>query len=197
MVNRFVYLARHGEAIDDGDLSARGREQARLLGRRLASVPLTAVHHGPLSRATQTARLVTEQLPGVPVHCSEIVGDYVPPVPDLDALPAVFAQFLDGVTADEYAAGATLAADAIDQHTALSPVDTHELIITHSFLIAWFVRHALDAPAARWLGLNAANCALTVIHYRPERPPALLTFNDSSHLPAELRWTGFPPDLHV
>jgi probable phosphoglycerate mutase len=59
------------------------------------------------------------------------------------------------------------------------------------------VRDALDAPDARWLGLNAANCALTVIQYRPGVPPALISFNDTGHLPPDLRWTGFPPDLHI
>lgn len=90
-----------------------------------------------------------------------------------------------------------MAAAAIEEHAAPTTTDTHELIITHSFLIAWFVRHALDAPDARWLGLNAANCALTVILYRPHRPPTLMLFNDTSHLPPGLRWTGFPPELHI
>jgi serine/threonine-protein phosphatase PGAM5 len=75
--------------------------------------------------------------------------------------------------------------------------DTHELIVTHNFLIAWFVRHALDAPPERWVGLNQGNCALTVILYRSGRPPSLMAFNDMGHLPSRLRWTGFPPEQHV
>ena len=95
------------------------------------------------------------------------------------------------------AAGAALAATAIERHAGPGPTDTHELVVTHSFLIAWFVRDALGAPPERWLGLNAANAALTVIRYDAERGPALLQFNDLSHLPPELHWTGFPPHLHV
>jgi probable phosphoglycerate mutase len=71
-------------------------------------------------------------------------------------------------------------------------VDTHEVLITHAYPIAWLVRHALDAPPARWLGLNSANTALTVIEYRTKQPPALVKFNDQGHLPPDLRWTGFP-----
>lgn len=67
--------------------------------------------------------------------------------------------------------------------------------MTHSFLIAWFVRHALDAPKPRWMGLNPCNGGLTVIRYTTDLPPALLMFNDLSHLPPELRWTGFPDHL--
>lgn len=195
MADRLLYLARHGEAIDEGELSPVGRQQARLLGQRLATVPFAAIHHGPLPRATQTAALISECLPGVPVHCAEAVGDYIPPVPDPAALPEVYGRFLDGVTADDYRLGAKLAAAATDRHAV--PAETRELIVTHSFLVAWFVRHALGAPDDRWLGLNAANCGLTVIRYRSERPPTLVTFNDLSHLPPELRWTGFPPESRV
>lgn len=46
---RYLYLARHGEASEDETtLTENGRRQAVLLGERLRSAPLTAVHHGPL-----------------------------------------------------------------------------------------------------------------------------------------------------
>ncbi|WP_326558783.1 histidine phosphatase family protein [Micromonospora sp. NBC_01796] len=202
MANRFLHLARHGEAIDEGRLTEAGQQQARLLGRRLANVPLTAIHHSPLPRAVHTAELIGESLPDVPLCAEDVLGDYIPPVPDPDALPEVYTRFLDGVTPTEYTDGARLAAAAIERY-ALPAVsepagsDTHELIVTHNFLIGWFIRHALDAPDHRWLGLNQSNCALTTILYRPDRPPALVRFNDMSHLPAELRWTGFPSDLNI
>jgi len=63
-----------------------------------------------------------------------------------------------------------LAAAAIERHAVTADEDRHELIVTHNFLIGWFVRHALAAPDWRWLGLNQGNCALTVILYRPDRP---------------------------
>ena len=97
----------------------------------------------------------------------------------------------------ELAAGAELARAATGRFAVPAGAPTHELIVTHAFLIGWFVRHALDAPDDRWLGLNHANCAVTTILYRRARPPALMVFNDQSHLPPALRWTGFPPDLTV
>jgi len=46
---RFLYLARHGQALpDESGLTDAGRRQATLLGERLRDVPLSAVHHGPL-----------------------------------------------------------------------------------------------------------------------------------------------------
>jgi hypothetical protein len=64
-----------------------------------------------------------------------------------------------------------------------------------SFLIGWFVRHALQAPDSPWIGLNQQNCALTVILCRPGLPPSLVSFNGAAHLPDQLRWTGFPAQL--
>ncbi|MEU8541353.1 histidine phosphatase family protein [Streptomyces sp. NPDC048717] len=201
---RYLYLARHAEATpDESGLTEAGRRQAVLLGERLRGVPLAAVHHGPLARAEQTARLVGEQLDGVPLRCSEAAGDYVPYTPAPEELPPeaadVLLAFLERVPAEEKERGPGLAAAALAAFTG--PVDgdepRHELVVTHNFLVGWLVRAALDAPRWRWMGVDHANAALTVIRYAPGRPPSVLLFNDSGHLPAALRWTGFPPELHV
>lgn len=201
---RYLYLARHGEASpDESGLTAVGRRQATLLGQRLRNVPLTAVHHGPLPRAEQTARLIGDQLENVPLHVSDVAGDYVPYTPDRNELPTESAdfclRFLAGVMDEERENGSALARQALDSFTG--PVDgeqdRHELIVTHNFLVAWLVRDAMHAPKWRWLGLNHGNAALTVIRYAPGRPASLLVSNDMRHLSAELRWTGFAPELHV
>ncbi len=192
--SRVLHLARHGHAEADGRLSETGRQQADLLGRRLGEIPLSAVHYSPVPRAAETAERVLRCLPGVPGHQSEIVGDYPPPVGQ-QHLPPAYARFLAAYSAAEREAGAVLAAAALDRFARPAPDDLRELIITHNLLIGWFVRDALGAPDWRWLGLNQCNGALTTIRYSPDHPPALVTFNDMCHLPADLRWTGFPPDL--
>ncbi|SDZ47125.1 probable phosphoglycerate mutase [Micromonospora pattaloongensis] len=197
MPNRFLHLVRHGDALDDGALTEAGVEQARLVGQRLRELPLSAIHHSPLQRAVQTTELIRQYVPDVPVYSSEVVGDYIPPIPDGDRLNGPAAMVCDGVPPDELGRGAALAAAAIERYAVPAERDSHELIVTHNFLIGWFVRHALDAPAWRWLGLNQCNCALTTILYRPNRPPSLVAFNDMGHLPPALRWTGFPPELRI
>lgn len=201
---RYLYLARHGEASEDETtLTESGRRQAVLLGERLRSAPLSAIHHGPLPRAQQTARLIGAQLDSVPLHESELAGDYVPYLPTKDELPPDAADamlaFLAQVPEEERNCGPALAREALAEFTG--PVDgdhpRHELLVTHNFLIGWLVRAALDAPEWRWMGLNHANAALTVIRYAPGRPSCVLFSNDMRHLPAELRWTGFPSELHL
>ena len=191
MTDRYLYLTRHGESADDGGLSPAGRQQAALLARRLADVPLTSVTHSPQRRAVETAAL----LPG-PSAEWEAVGDHIPYVPD--PVPPAFRALFEGWPPGELESGPRLAAQALAHFGRPSPdAERHDLIVTHAFLVAWFVRDALQAPPERWLGLNQANCALTVIRYSAGRPPGLLLFNDMSHLPPQLRWTGFPPGLSV
>lgn len=191
---RYLYLARHGQALpDESGLSETGRRQATLLGERLREVPLSVVHHGPLARAAQTARLIAGQLDGVPLHESEVAGDYVPYVPDKDELPedtaAYLLRFLSDTSEQEAEDGAVLAGQALGRFTgpAEGEGELHELIVTHNFLAGWLVRDALDAPPWRWLGLNHNNAALTVIRYTPGRLSSVLFCNDTGHLPAALR----------
>lgn len=124
-------------------------------------------------------------------------------MPGKEELPAdsadLYLRFLDGATDAEPVQGPELASQALDLFTG--PVDAekdrHQLVVTHNFLIAWLVRDAMYAPKWRWLGLNYCNAALTVIRYAPGRAASILHSNDMRHLLAELRWTGFPPELHV
>lgn len=203
---RLLYLARHGEqdrppgtppGVDPPEtgLSDRGRRQATLLGERLRGVPVDAVHHGPLRRAVETAELVAASLPGIGVYAAEEVGDHLPHDTDPTGLPPAYARLLAGFSPAERADGPRLAAAAVRRFaTAPDDGDRRDLVVTHTFLIAWFVRHALDAPERRWLGFNAHHCGLTVIRYGPGGPPTLLAVNDVAHLPPELRATGLPED---
>jgi len=193
MGTRHLYLARHGEADAFGELTDTGRRQADLLGERLAHVPVDAVWHSPLPRAVATAHELARHLPGVPVAEAAELVDHVPFVPAAGEIPRPWVGFFDGYDDDDAAAGRETADALVARFATTTPDDdSHLVLITHAFQVAWLVRHAMDAPASRWLGLNSGNAALTVIDYRPELPPTVVVFNDMSHLPANLRWTGFP-----
>jgi len=191
---RTLYLARHGEA--SGSLTDAGRSQALLLGERLSEVKLTEVFHSPVKRAAETAALVTSARNDVPVSVSPLIGDYLPYAPSAAELAPEFAPIALAHVADystqQHEQGPGLAERALAEFTA--PVPRSDLIITHSQIVCWFVRAALGAPVSRWLGINAANGALTIIQYRRGWPPNLVTFNDQSHLPPSLRWTGAPAE---
>ncbi|WP_206053625.1 histidine phosphatase family protein [Nocardioides iriomotensis] len=199
---RHLYLTRHAEPDAHGGLTERGVRQAVRLGQRMSAVPLTSVLHGPLPRAAETARVVAGQFASqVPVTERDAVGDYVPHVPTADQVDPEFRAealaFLADVTTGEAARGAALAAEAVRLLTGPEQGEEgiHQLVVTHAFTIGWLVRHACGAPPWRWLGLDHGHAALTVLRYSTDRPPTVVVFNDMSHLPDELRWTGFPPGM--
>lgn len=197
-MTRYLYLVRHGEQLDaehglpDGPLSGRGLRQAESIAHRLSGVPFTGAWTSPLQRAQETARLMVEHMPALEPEPSALLMDCVPAGPTPDMHPS-FESFYGGVTPEEIAAGEAQMADATAEWLRPSREDRHDLLITHNFVIAWFVREALDAPAWRWMGLNQAHCGLTIIRVRSAKPPQLVVHNDLGHLPAELR-TGMPDE---
>ncbi|MEV6034817.1 histidine phosphatase family protein [Nonomuraea sp. NPDC052116] len=197
MATRHLYLARHGAADAFGKLTDVGHRQASLLGERLAGIPVDAVWHSPLPRATASAHELARHLPNVPVTEAAELIDHVPYVPGAAETPRSWAGFFDGYDEAEAASGHRLAGALVARFAKVPDhePDTHEVLVTHAYPIAWLVRHALDAPPSRWLGLNSANTALTVIEYRDGLPPTIVMFNDMSHLPPGLRWTGFPDSV--
>ena len=172
MAVRQLWIVRHGEATpDQHDLSETGRQQADLLAARLAGLRFHRISHSPRPRAARTAEIVAARLPVAPMSVAPELDDRVP-TDDPAADAAMIARFTGGVEQD-----------------------THELIVTHNFQVAWFVRDALAAPAERFRVMNSANTGLTVIRCPTGRQPRVLLVNDLSHLPPELRWTGLPADL--
>ena len=180
-----LYLVRHGEQEPSGDgLSAAGREQAERLGRRLRGTPFSRIHHSPLPRAAQTADILAGHLPDVPRHVCDLVVDRTPvPGPEHDALyPPEYRAWLDRVPAAERDPDAAHLETAIARLGEVTAEDRHELLVTHNFVIGWFVRHVLDAPVWRWIELDHANCGLTVLRFETGPPPTLVAFNDTGHL---------------
>ena len=185
-----LYLVRHGEQdpasghAPDGGLSALGRSQAARAGERLGSVPFAAIHHSPLARAAETASIVAGHLPAVPRHACDFAADRTPvPSPARRGeYPTRWHDWLAGVPAEERDEDAVALRAAVAHFGVTGDEDRNELLITHNFVIGWWVRHVLDAPVWRWIGLNQANCAVTIVEWAAGRPPMLVSFNDTGHL---------------
>ncbi len=200
-MTHYIYLVRHGEHQDaehglaDGPLSPRGQRQAELIADRLSGLPLDAVWHSPLLRAAETARAIAGRLPSVDPEPSALLFDCVP-TGMTEETPAVFEPFFGSVTEAEIEAGRAQMSDAVNEFLVRKTGDVHEVLITHNFVISWFVREVLAAPDWRWMTLNQSHCGLTVVAQKQGRPWTLLTHNDTGHLPMELR-TGIPDALLV
>lgn len=197
----YLYLVRHGEQQDaehglpDGPLSPRGVRQAQLIAERLGGVPFTGAWHSPLQRAAETASIIASRMPAITPEPSALLFDCVPSGPSPET-PSSYDPFFGSVTDAEIEAGRAQMEDATAEFLQSSAVDRHDLLITHNFVIGWFVREVLGAPDWRWVSINQANCGLTVLQQKPGRPWTLVTHNDLGHLPVELR-TGLPDPLQI
>lgn len=191
-----LYLVRHGEqldaehGVDDGKLSGRGVRQAQAIAQRLSGVDFDQAWTSPLMRATETAAIMQERLTAVEFEKSALLLDCIPSGLT-EETPAGFHNFLKSVRPEEAEAGAAQMHDAGEQWLRPSRGDVNELLVTHNFVIGWFVREVMQSPQWQWMSLNQANCGLTIIRRRSGKPPQLVVHNDLGHLPAEDR-TGMP-----
>jgi serine/threonine-protein phosphatase PGAM5 len=189
LATRHLYLVRHGAADAFGAMTDVGRQQSQLVGSRLARLPIDAVWHSPVPRAIDSAQIIGERLTNVPVAEAPELVDHVPHVPHVP--PPAWRGFFDGYDAEEAKAGRKLADALTERFAQCSDTETHEVLVTHAYQIAWMVRHALGSPPDRWLGMSCGNASLTAIDFHEDSTPALILYNDMGHLPPELRWTGF------
>ncbi|HET8779896.1 MAG TPA: histidine phosphatase family protein, partial [Agromyces sp.] len=170
-----LYLVRHGEQLDaehgmpDGPLSPRGRRQAELLAERLGGVPFDHAWHSPLQRAAETTAIIAAKMPALQPEPSALLFDCIPSGPAPET-PKAYDPFFGSVTEAEIEAGSAQMADAAAEFLRSHREDRHDLLITHNFVIAWFVREVLGAPDWRWVSINQANCGLTVLTQKPGRP---------------------------
>jgi probable phosphoglycerate mutase len=180
-----LHLVRHGEPASiercDSGLNENGRRQAEAVATRLADVGADVVLHSPKRRARETADIIAARLSGVPISSSDLADDRTPFPADRATVPEQYWPFLDGVPADKRDVDGHQLDAAAEVLGAVADDDRRVVVVTHAFVIGWFVRRALDAPTWRWLGLNHLNGAITTITYTAAGS-RLVRFNDSGHL---------------
>ena len=178
-----LYLVRHGDATGEGadsGLSPVGLDQSRLLGDRLRDEMVVEVRHSPRQRAMETAA-VLGQLCGAPTAADPLLDDRTPvPAPGEEALyPARMSAWFGGVPEDERDEGGAQLSAAV---SACLVDDRPLVLVTHAFVVAWFVQQVLGAPVNAWTSIAVANAGLTTIDRRPDRPPQLTGVKDIGHL---------------
>jgi serine/threonine-protein phosphatase PGAM5 len=189
----YLYLVRHGiyepdrNAGDPADsgLNALGHEQARLVGARLAALPIrpAALVSSPLRRARETA---------------EDIGGALGMTPTLDSLlrectpTADRADYMKNHAAGEIAACDSSLALAWARYVVPTPgADRHEILVCHANVIRWFVSRVVGGTPAHWPAMEIANGSVTTIAVQADGTARLVMFSDVGHLPLQKQtWTG-------
>ena len=193
---RYVYLIRHGtyESVDSLDdrvangVNALGREQARLLGKRLAGLPVkpSLLVSSDLTRARETADEIGAMLHMTPER-DTLIAECLPP----SSRPG-FDQEHDA--AEMALCAATLEAAWAKYCRPSSERDAHDILVCHGNVIRWFVNRALGNDVRHWTSLDIGNGSLTILAVRPDGSARLVMYSDVGHLPVEKQtWAGRGP----
>jgi serine/threonine-protein phosphatase PGAM5 len=190
----YIYLVRHGdyehehlekdERVTMG-LDSLGHEQARLIGQRLAALPVKfdRLVSSEFLRARQTADDIARILRMTPVRDS-LLNECEPTSVDMERMaedsPA------------EHAACDSARSRAWRRYFTPTPDrDTYDLLVCHAHVIRWTLMKAVGADVRHWPDQDAANAALTIIAVRPDSSVRLVTYNDTGHIPvAKQTWSG-------
>ena len=187
MGTRVLYLVRHGQYHTEeaspryGQLTPLGRQQARRVGKRLASIEFDVMHHSDMARAVETAALIARELPaGLPTRSSKLLREGIPTAP-VPWLP-------NHTRADARQARIRMDAAFERYFKRARSGERHELLVAHGNIIRYLVRRAMGDPIANWLRMNITQCGLTVITLGPRRGRVvLMSFNDVGHLAPKMR----------
>jgi len=193
--SRHLILIRHGQynlaGSTDSDryLTDLGREQAKNTGIRLAelSLPYSFMIHSNMTRAIETANLITESLPTVPVMPADSIlreGAPIPPEPKSVSWKPEYYYQQDGARIE--------AAFRKYFHRAEpeQEKDSYEIIVCHANVIRYFACRALQFPPEAWLRISLKHGSLTWLVIRPDGDVYCRALGEAGHFPPEMLSTS-------
>lgn len=189
MGRKIIYLMRHGQAAYaatkpkdvHGYLTDLGRQQAQLAAKRLSQLPISAIYHSDLKRATETAEFIATQLPHVPLHSTALLRECIPCVPirpiawavnippekiqeNQQRLEYIFARYFT-VTGDD---------------------ERHDVLVCHGNILRYLICRALQVSPQAWINADIHNCGISEVSIETGRI-MLISHNDTGHLPYAMR----------
>lgn len=189
---RTVYLIRHGlydrdEKVDDrvgNGINEVGREQATLIGRYLAALPvkITSLTSSTLTRARETADLMGASLRMTSLRDSLI--SECSPISER-------ADWLKGEDPAEVAACELNLIAAWDKYVRPSPeADTHDVLVAHGNVIRWFVAKAIAGDTRVWSRLEVGHASITALTVSPEGRVRVVKVSDATFMPPSKQTYG-------
>lgn len=189
---RNILLIRHSQynlsGLSDKEriLTPLGREQAELTGSRLAALGLKydVLIHSSMSRATETANIISKHLEGVGVDL--VSCDLLREGAPIEPVPPVTHWKPDAVQYHEDGARIEAAFRRyIHRADTKQKEDSYEIIVCHANVIRYFVCRALQFPPEGWLRMGLNNGSITWLTIRPSGRVSLKTLGDSGFMPPD------------
>ena len=202
-----IYITRHGETEwnaagriqghTDVPLSERGREQARMLARRLSGLRIDAAYASDLSRAAETAQVALGER-DLPITFTAELREYNKGVFEgltereyREQYPELYGPSLVNDLDFAPPGGETVRETSARLHRIVQKVraahrDESALIVGHGGSLRAGVVSLLDLPLEANWKFAMHNCGLTVIHTYPDNAVMHL-YNDTSHISGVVR----------
>ena len=166
-------------------LNALGHEQAKMIGARLARLPirLHSLVSSDFTRARQTADDIGAVVGLTPTRDSLI--HECTPTADRD-------DYMNNHPGGDIAlCEANLRASWAWYFTPTPGADQHDVLVCHGNVIRWSVAKARGMDQTTWAKMDIANASLTVINIRADGSTHLAMFNDFGHILVEKQmWAG-------
>jgi broad specificity phosphatase PhoE len=203
-----LILIRHGETlwnkegriqgISDVELSAAGFEQARLLAVSLKDHPIKAIHASTLKRALQTAEIINE------FHRKEIHTHQDLMEMDQGDFEGVYFKKLIACEKDfmkkwindpasvQMPNGESLTQLQKRAWRAMEKIISKEenaLVVAHNLTIASIICRIRSINLNEFLSACVDNASKTIVRFQKD-DVFIETFNDSSHLPKDIKPSG-------
>ncbi len=202
MTTTTILLIRHGETDWNAEgrwqgqidmpLNEVGRQQARLLARRLQAWPISAIYHSDLKRAAETAAIIAEHLDLEPVadqmwrerHGGAFEG--LTQVEIEERHPQSWARLQQGIidlpggeTPDVLRSRVQAAFDTLLERHAGETV----AVVSHGGTLRAVIGYVLNLPPAEDTRVRlGGNTGLSIVTVRQGQPPILERLNDIAHL---------------
>jgi len=158
-----------------------------LAGARLAELNLpltsTSIIHSNLTRATESAKLISEHLPQVPVlPCDEEIRECIPCEADPPGSKwyPEHVYFTDGARIEAAFRKYFHRADASQKE------DSYEVIVCHSSVIRYFICRALQFPSKAYLRLSMMHGSMTWLTVHPDGRTRVKCLGEAGHLKPEM-----------
>ncbi|MCH9683972.1 MAG: histidine phosphatase family protein [Deltaproteobacteria bacterium] len=200
---RRVLLMRHGHYERTGDLgdtvwglSTLGRRQAVRVGKRLARVIDAAggrfegVYASPWPRATQSAEIAGREMDLDNIRIKRYLHELVPLV---DPERPEFKAFPMGMEATPTESRAMVEAQVAKVRARFFKPPSRSsfvLLFAHGNLIRYLVAGTLGLPFEAWAMMDIAHASITEIRVYNNGFQALISFNDTGHLPPTMVTTA-------
>ncbi|XP_038053666.1 serine/threonine-protein phosphatase PGAM5, mitochondrial-like isoform X2 [Patiria miniata] len=184
---RHLILIRHGHYAIEGEtdekrvLTAQGREQAELTGKRLKELdyPYSIMINSSMTRAQETADIIAKSVPLVPRGVCNMLreGAPIPPEPPVGHWKPEIKFYEDGARIEAAFRKYFHRADP-DQIK-----DSYEILVCHANVIRYFVCRAMQFPPEAWLRISLNHGSITWLAVRPSGRVSLRQLGDCGHMP--------------